>query len=132
MTPVWVSRVVDAPAATAWRLLATPSWWPRWGPSVRSASVDGPLRAGRRGTVTTVAGVTLRFEITAYEEGARWAWKVAGVPATDHTVTPLGPDRCRVAIGVPLLAAPYLAVGAVGLRRLARLAEAEARRDRGG
>lgn len=106
-----------------WALLANPADWPRWGPSVVAAQVEGGrLRPGGRGTVTTILGLRLPFEVTVYEEETRWAWKVAGVPATDHTVTALGPDRCRVAFGVPWPAAPYLAVCRVALRRLARLA----------
>ena len=41
--------------------------------------------------MTAFDGLRLPFEITAYERRARRAWSVAGVPATDHTVAPLGP-----------------------------------------
>ena len=67
-------------------------------------------------------GVRLSFEITAHEDGVRWAWTVAGVPATDHTVEALGAERCRVGFGVPWPAALYLVVCRVALRRLESLA----------
>ncbi|MFN3216539.1 MAG: hypothetical protein ACE367_08600 [Acidimicrobiales bacterium] len=49
------------------------------------------------------------------------SWKVAGVPATSHAVEALGDDRCRAGFGVPVAAAPYLAVCALALRRIERI-----------
>ncbi len=119
MRRLWTHRVLDAPADVVWRLLIDPEHWPSWGPSVRRAVVDGPvIERGATGTVTTVGGVTLPFEITDYDEGTRWAWKVAGLPATDHTVEPVGPGRSRVGFGVPWPAGPYLAVCRLALARL--------------
>jgi hypothetical protein len=118
-----VRREVDAPAEVLWGLLVDPERWPSWGPSVRSAELVGPpLGLGSRGAVTTVGGLRLPFEITAFELGQRWTWKVAGLPATGHTVEVLAPDRCRVGFSVPVAAAPYLLVCRVALSRLARLA----------
>lgn len=122
-THTWTTTEVDAPASEVWELLADPSMWPRWGPSVRRATIDGgELRTGATGTVTTAVGVRLPVEITRVEPGRSWRWKVAGIPATDHTVEPLGPRRCRVGFGVPLPAAPYLAVCRVALHRIEQLA----------
>lgn len=93
---------------------------------MRRAEVDGEFETGATGVVTTVVGVRLPFEITACErESMRWAWKVAGVPASDHTVQALGPMRCLVGFGVPWLAAPYLAVCGMALRRLESIAASE-------
>jgi uncharacterized protein YndB with AHSA1/START domain len=116
---------VAAPAATVWRLLTDVDCWPLWGPTVHSANTmdGGPLALGTRGSVETVAGVTLSFEITEFTEGSSWSWKVVGIPATDHSVTPT-PGGCRVRIAVPLLATPYLAVCQVAVGRIARLAVA--------
>jgi hypothetical protein len=123
MRRLWVSAEIDAPAATVWKVLVDLDAWPRWGPSVRRASVEGGvLAAGARGKVVTAPGATLDFEVTAFEPGVRWAWKVAGVDATDHRVEPLGSDRCRVGFGVAWPAAPYLAVCRIALGRVARLA----------
>ena len=80
------------------------------------------MAVGAHGKVVTALGVTLDFEITTFEPGSRWAWKVGGVNATDHRVEPLGPDRCRVGFGVTFLAAPYLALCRIALGRLDRLA----------
>jgi hypothetical protein len=119
----WVFVEIDAPAATVWRLLVDLDAWPRWGPSVRRASVEGGvLAAGARGKVATTLGFSLDFEITDFEPGVGWAWKVGGINATDHRVEPLGPDRCRAGFGVAWPAMPYLAVCQVALRRLERLA----------
>lgn len=120
---LWVHVDVDAPAGSVWALLTDLECWPLWGPSVRGAKLDSArFEAGATGVVTTLLGVRLPFEITSYADGARWAWKVAGVPATDHTVQTLGPERCRVGFGVPWPAAPYLAVCRMALRRLESIA----------
>lgn len=119
----WVTAEIGAPASVVWHLLTDPEAWPAWGPSVRSARLDAPaLARGVTGEVRTAVGVRLPFEVTAFEPGRRWAWSVAGVPATDHTVEPLGAARCRAGFGVPWPATPYLAVCRVALGRLARLA----------
>lgn len=116
-------REINAPASTLWALLTDTDRWPCWGPSVRAAELDGgQLALGATGTVTTILGVNLRFAITVYEPDVRWAWRVAGLPATDHRVTSLGADRCSVGFGVPRFAAPYLAVCRTALKRLDRLA----------
>jgi hypothetical protein len=124
----WVNAEIDAPAATVWGLLVDLDAWPRWGPSVRRASVDGGvLAAGARGKVVTSLGVSLSFEVTAFEPGVGWAWKVGGIDATDHRVEPLGADRCRVGFGVGWPATPYLGVCRIAIGRLARLATEQPR-----
>lgn len=119
----WVSTNIDAPAATLWALLTDLDAWSQWGPSVRRASVEGgALAAGARGSVVTSIGVSLPFEVTTFEPGSQWAWRVSGINATSHRVEPLGADRCRVGFGVAWPAVPYLAVCRVALGRLERLA----------
>ncbi len=123
MRHLWVTAAIDAPASEVWDLLVDPAAWPRWGPSVRRASVEGgTLELGARGTIETALGVSLAFEITTFVNGSRWAWKVGGVNATDHRVEPLGPHRCRVGFGVAWLAAPYLGICRMALGRLDQLA----------
>ncbi len=121
---LWVRRDIEAPPAVVWELLTAPEHWPEWGPSVTAVDLDADqLRKGARGTVTTKFGLDLPFEIVEFDDGIRWAWKVGGVPATDHVLEPLGSARCRVGFGVPWPASPYLAVCRVALARLERLAE---------
>ena len=116
---LWVHRSIDAPVSAVWALLTNVERWPEWGPTVRRAELtDGDFGVGAVGFVTMTPGVTLPFEVTAFEAGVSWTWNVAGVPATDHRVEPLVGDRCRAGLGVPLVAAPYLAVCAVALHRL--------------
>ena len=123
MRQCWTSAEIDAPAATLWALLTDLDVWPQWGPSVRHASVEGgALATGARGKVVTSVGLSLPFQVTTFEPGFQWAWKVSGLDATSHRVEPLGPDRCRVGFGVGWPAAPYLAVCRIALRRLERLA----------
>jgi uncharacterized membrane protein len=118
-----VSRTIDAPADEVWGLLVDLDRWPAWGPSVRSATIDDDrLRLGSIGTVTTAVGVRLPFRITSFVRGRSWAWSVGGVPATDHVVESLDDGRCTVTFGVPLVAAPYLAVCSAALRRIDELA----------
>lgn len=122
-----ISRRIAAPPEAAWHLLTDLKAWSDWGPSIVGASVDersgtsGELRLGARGTVRTVVGVSLPFEITEFVEGERWAWSVAGVPATGHHVEPTA-DGCVVTFSVPWWAPGYLAVCAIALRRIDRLA----------
>lgn len=122
MRKLWIWGEFDAAAPRLWQLLVDPEQWARWGPSVRSATVQADaLAQGARGTVTTALGIDLPFEITRFEPGTRWAWTVHGVPATDHLVEAIGPERCRVGFGVPWPATPYLAVCRLALGRLGRL-----------
>ena len=121
----WATRDIAAPVDRVWSLLVDVDGWPRWGPSVRRGAVDaGDLEMGSRGTVTTALGLRLPFEITAFRPGRAWSWTVAGWPATDHELEPLGVGATRVRFGVPAIAWPYLAVCRVALRRIDRLATA--------
>ena len=120
-----VSRTIDADAERVWQLLIDTRTWPDWGPTVEEVAVDEPLlRADMTGSVRTALGVWVRFEITRFEPGRRWDWRVLGVPATGHEVEPLGPGRCRASITVPAVAAPYALVCRRALERIAELAEA--------
>lgn len=123
---VSVDRLIPAPADHLWRLLTDVREWPAWGPSVRKAELDNGdtrLSHGACGTVWTVAGVRMPFRITEFTPQRSWRWTVAGVRATGHDLTPDG-DGCRVRFDMPWWAAAYLPVCAVGLDRLAKLAQA--------
>lgn len=121
-----VDRNIRVSPAVAWGLLVDLEQWPRWGPSVRRAALDGGARvlsAGAQGTVWTVVGVPLRFRITDFDPGRRWAWAVAGVPATGHEVIAVE-GGCRVRFDVPWWAGAYLPVCAAALGRIEKLAVA--------
>jgi hypothetical protein len=68
----------------------------------------------------------VQFEITDWQAGRRWSWRVAGLPATGHVVAAVGPSRCRVTFTVPAWAPFYVPVCRAALRRLRDLALAEA------
>jgi len=124
MTSISVSRFIPIAPEVVWELFVDTSRWPQWGPSV--TAVDLPevrIRAGSRGRVRGPGGVWVPFEVTAFDEGRHWAWKVAGIPTTTHSVAP-APGGCTAAFGVPVIAAPYALVCRVALERIERLATA--------
>ncbi len=122
MKTLWTSRDVAAPSAVMWGLLTDVGRWPEWGSSIRQATLaTSRFELGSRGTVRTVIGLELPFEVTRFEEGRSWSWSVAGCRATDHVVEAFGPHMTRVSFGVPWIAAPYLAVCRMALRRLNEL-----------
>ncbi len=119
---VWVEREIPVAADEAWALLVDVNRWPEWGPSLRDAGLDSDrLEKGATGWVRTVLGVRLPFEIIEFDDGSRWSWKVAGIPATDHRVRPLESTRCVVGFGVPTLAMPYTIVCRRALATIERL-----------
>lgn len=118
---MWLTRDVDAPTERAWDLLVDVREWPRWGPTVASAELDGGgsrLGVASTGRVRPPVGPALPFTVTEFDEGRRWVWRVAGVPATAHRVEPLGEGRCRVGIAVPLPFVAYAPVCRLALRRI--------------
>jgi hypothetical protein len=118
-----VGRDIAAPSEAVWNILTALDAWPRWGPTVAGAELaePGPLRLGSLGKVWTSIGVPLPFEITDFETGRTWAWKVAGVPATAHGVEPAG-EGCRATMSVPIWAPVYLTVCALALKRIDQMA----------
>jgi uncharacterized protein YndB with AHSA1/START domain len=116
-----VSRHIDAPAAAVWKVLVDLDAWPRWGPTVSGADLDGDeLTLGATGHVRTPVGLALPFEITDFDPGRRWAWSVAGVPATSHSVEPDG-SGCLASMAAPWFAPAYLPVLAIALQRIDRM-----------
>lgn len=124
--PLRVGRTINAPRATVWRLLVDTTLWPKWGPSVATVQCpeccDGIIELGVQGKVKTTVGVWLSFEVIEMIPQRYWLWKVAGVRATGHRVTPLGNDRCRVVFEVPRSAFFYVPVCLVAARRIGRMA----------
>lgn len=129
MKQLTVHRHVAAPTDAVWAVLVDLDAWPAWGPSVRRAALDdgGELGLGSRGHVWTAIGPRLPFEVTSFDPGRAWAWRVAGVPATTHAVAPEG-GGCRLSMGAPLWAPAYLPVLASALGRIERMVVADRRR----
>ncbi|MBM3663891.1 MAG: SRPBCC family protein [Actinobacteria bacterium] len=124
-TLVKVDRFIPAAPEVVWDLLVDTTRWPAWGPSITAAELDhdgSRIRAGSTGRVRTAVGVWVPFRVTEFDDGRRWSWVVAGIPATSHSVDP-APGGCRVGFGVPLLAAPYALVCRAALERIDRLAQ---------
>jgi hypothetical protein len=120
-----VTRRLRAGPAAVWDVLVDTTVWPRWGPSVRAVELaDGRTRIGLGavGRVGTALGVWLPFEVTEWEDGRRWAWKVAGIPATAHRVLadPDVPGASRATIEVPSWAPAYAPLCWVALGRIGR------------
>ncbi|OBF70540.1 polyketide cyclase [Mycobacterium sp. 852002-51613_SCH5001154] len=121
-TPMMLTtdRAIAAPPSAVWDLLVDLDAWPKWGPTIRGASLDEPyteLGLHATGTVDTSLLITVPFVVTEFEPGRLWAWKVAGIPATRHWVDPMG-EGARAGMGVPWWAAPYVSVCAIALRRI--------------
>jgi hypothetical protein len=132
--PVTVGLDVAADPDVVWDLLVSVDQWPRWGPTVRRATVDGdgpgpgPRRIGpgATGKVWAPAGPAVRFRIEQWQvtgDVRRWSWRVAGVPATSHTVRARA-GGCRVEMSAPWFAPGYVPVLWLGLRRIRGLAQA--------
>ncbi|MDV7349272.1 SRPBCC family protein [Halorubrum distributum] len=121
-----VGRDVDASPERTARALRDTRRWPDWSPSVSGVeSTDRYVEAGTTGRVR-VAGARVPFRVTAATR-LRWDWEVARIPATGHRVDRYSgdPDRCRVVIEVPLIAAAYVPVCRRALDRFAALVEGE-------
>ncbi|CAN3126470.1 SRPBCC family protein [Mycobacterium sp. smrl_JER01] len=113
-----VSRDVGSSADSVWRVLTDLEAWPRWGPTVSRAEIDGSaFELGASGRVWTPVGVALPFVITELEQGRCWGWRVAGVPATRHGVRPRE-HGSTVWMSAPVWAPGYLPVLAIALRRI--------------
>lgn len=124
--PLLVQEMIEAPAERLWALLVDTEAWSQWGPSVTGVEIDRRmLRSASTGRVHTVLGISLPFRVTVFEEGRYWRWKVAGIRATGHRITPLGAFGTLLTFEVPWWAAPYALVCKVACARLARLAQAE-------
>jgi len=117
---------IDAPPSEVWKRLVEFRHWPEWGPSVRAVEAHGQaeaVAAGVTGRVQTLLRIWLPFEITSFEPGREWSWKVAGLAATGHRVIPISPSRTAVEFSVPRHFAPYVRVLDRGLQKLKTVVE---------
>ena len=127
-----VSRRISAPPERIWQILTDTALWPIWGPSLREVScAERHITQGSTGSVKTLFGVWVPFEVTHLEQGRCWEWKVMGVPATWHRVEPVwDEDRLDVVgttltFGLPALALPYALVCRRALKKIDALVHQE-------
>mgnify|MGYP006287329953 CR=1 FL=1 len=118
---VVVSRVIDAPLEDVWTLFVEPQYWPEWGPSVTAIDCpDRRIRTGSTGRLRIVGRLWVPFEVTNCDDH-RWAWRVAGTPATGHRVA-ADDDGSLASFEVPVWAVPYVLVCDRALARFEDLA----------
>jgi carbon monoxide dehydrogenase subunit G len=81
MPTIETSIVIGRPAGEVFAFLADPRNTPRWTPSVKTVTVDGPMRVGARGRdVLNSLGRRLEenWLITKHEPGRRYAFQYEG------------------------------------------------------
>lgn len=117
-----ISRIVGAAPKSVWHLLTDTLTWEDWGPTVLAVrSSDRFIKKGSRGQVKTSLHFWVPFEITDFDSGMYWSWRVLGIKATGHRIEPLNESSCRLVFQVPLWAAPYFLVCKIALDRIVRL-----------
>ena len=118
---VGVEREIDARPEDVWELFVDTRRWSDWGPSVTDVkSSDRYIRRGTTGKIRTPVGVWLPFEVTKYDEGSYWSWKVARIGVTGHRVEPVA-GGTRVTFEVPVYAIGYAPVCRRALERIEEL-----------
>jgi hypothetical protein len=116
--------LIRAPAHLVWNLLVDTSRWAEWGPSIRAVECcDRRLTPLSSGRIKTVLGFPVPFAVSHFKPGKAWSWRVFGVPATTHSVESHGDNRCCLRFGVPVPAFPYLLIGLIAIRRIAKIIE---------
>ena len=121
-THVCVGRNYKSSPSTVWRIITDTRKWPQWGPTVRKVqSSDRFIRRGSKGRVQTSVGIWLPFEITEYEDGRYWTWKIGSVKATGHRVQARELFGSTLWFDVPIPVAPYGWICQVALKRIERL-----------
>lgn len=114
-----IRKSINATQEAVWTLITDTSRWTQWGPSVSEVnSTDRYIRKGTRGKVKLPIGIWIPFLITDYEDKRYWSWSVWGIRATGHRIEPLDEKKCVITFEVPTLAAPYLLVCWIAIRRI--------------
>lgn len=123
-----LSQAGEASAALVWHRYADVDEWSRWAPFI--AAVEAPerdLAAGLTGTVVSVGGLRVRFEVLAVDAAARtWRWRARLGPLAlvlDHEVTERASGGCVALLTIsgagPVVLA-YLAPAQLALSALVR------------
>lgn len=121
-----IRHVISAPPEQVWNVLIDTRQWPVWGLSVRAVKSPGQyIDAGLKGSLQTVIGLWVPFEITDFESLHFWSWKVAGIPATGHRLTKIDENHSELIFEMPAVALPYALICRQAARRIGRLAQTE-------
>lgn len=124
--------------ATLWRLLSTPTEWPRWAPHIRRVTTpadDGTLHVGERVRIDGHGPLHVTAAITHVDPPGRWDFRVA-LPLGHHltaahevTASPTAVE-VRMTLDGPLpspvgqgLLFAYRPIAHLALRRLVVLAQ---------
>jgi hypothetical protein len=121
-----IRHVISASPQQVWNVLIDTYQWPVWGPSVKAVrSPRQYIDAGLKGSIQTVLGFWVPFEITDFEHLQFWNWKVADIPATGHRLKILDQDHCELIFEMPFAAFPYALICRQAARRIGRLAQSQ-------
>lgn len=117
-----IARDIAVSPDRVWDVITDTTQWGRWGPSVFQVKCQQRrIQGGTHGRIKTLFGFWLPFEITSYEEGRYWSWRVGGVKATGHWVKEIGENKCRLFFDMPLWSAFYGVVCYYALRRIEKI-----------
>ena len=121
-----IRQVISASPQQVWNVLIDTHQWPVWGPSVKAVrSPRQYIDAGLKGSIQTVLGFWVPFEITDFEPLCFWSWKVAGIPATGHRLKILDQNHCELIFAMPFVAFPYALICRQAARHIGRLAQSQ-------
>jgi hypothetical protein len=114
-----IGHMLHSPSGDVWDIITDTTRWPEWGPSVIAVDcVDRYIRKGTRGRVRVRLGIWAPFVITDFDDKRYWSWNIWGLHATGHRIEPLDKRNCNLFFEVPTLAAPYLFVCRIALKRI--------------
>ncbi|MGS5086619.1 SRPBCC family protein [Hydrogenophaga sp. A37] len=97
---------ISTPPGPIFQIYADVPHWRQWDPDTRAATLDGPLAAGSRGTLTPTQGNTVPMVVT-FADPARGFTVESRIPLLlrmvfEHEMTPLGPSQTEVVHRVTL------------------------------
>ena len=123
-----LSQAGEASAALAWHRYADLDEWSRWAPFIAAVEASGrALTVGLTGTVVSVGGLRVGFEVLALDAAAgTWRWRARLGPLAlvlDHEITDRATGGCVALLtlsGSAPVVLTYLAPAQLALRALVR------------
>lgn len=114
-----IGHTLHSPAKDIWNIITDTTRWHEWGPSIIAVDcADRNIRKGTRGRVKVRLGIWVPFVITDFENELYWSWDIWGIHATGHRIEPLDDRSCNIFFEVPTLAAPYLFICWIAIKRI--------------